>query len=243
MRRVLIVDDEISIRTGLAGLIGWEAEGFEIKALAADGAQALEMCEKQVFDLVITDIKMPRMDGLALAREIAARFPYMRVLILSGYSEFPLAQDAMRSRVSGYLLKPVDPQELLDALRSVAASLPALPGLAQADSSLNKLLTYVQTHATQELSLKQLAGKFGFNASYLGQLFHKETRMVFSDYLNKTRVEMSKELLLRTEYSITAIAAMVGYKYVDHYYRYFRRFEHISPGDYRAGGGAGHGGK
>ncbi|PYI53082.1 response regulator transcription factor [Paenibacillus flagellatus] len=112
MFKVMIVDDEPHIRKGLRTIIPWESFGFVVTAEAEDGAEALERAESHVPDVVITDIRMPRMDGIELSKELKSRFPDIKVLILSGYNEFAYAKEAMKYGVADYLLKPVDPEEL-----------------------------------------------------------------------------------------------------------------------------------
>ena len=120
--RILLVDDEPYTREGLKNLIDWQAHGFGICGEAADGRSALELVARLRPHVVITDIRMPEMDGLELIRrtreELGLGCPF---IVLSGYNEFAYAQTAMRYDVKHYILKPIDEQELacaLDGLRS-----------------------------------------------------------------------------------------------------------------------------
>lgn len=112
MFKVMIVDDEPQIRKGLRTIIPWESFGFAVTAEAEDGVEALERAAAHAPDVVITDIRMPRLDGIGLAKELKSRCPDIQVLILSGYNEFAYAKEAMKYGVADYLLKPVDPEEL-----------------------------------------------------------------------------------------------------------------------------------
>ncbi|GIO38242.1 hypothetical protein J41TS12_31030 [Paenibacillus antibioticophila] len=119
----MVVDDESLTRNFLQSNIpDWSGE-WEVRAVAMDGQEALEMMQTTPFDLVITDIKMPEMDGLELCRRISAQFPQQKIMILSGYDEFPLAQEAIRYGVNCYLLKPIVKEELILALRRVEEEL------------------------------------------------------------------------------------------------------------------------
>ncbi|RKP56976.1 DNA-binding response regulator [Cohnella endophytica] len=121
MYRVLLVDDEPTIREGLSTLIPWQELGYEVIDMAANGQEALQKCNQLRPDLLIVDIRMPGMTGLELIRQIRGLELDMRVLILSGYADFEYAKQAISYRIDGYLLKPVDEDELigyLDQLRS-----------------------------------------------------------------------------------------------------------------------------
>lgn len=123
MYRVLIADDEEPILQGLQVIVPWRQLGFEICGTATDGELALELIAQKKPDLVLMDIRMPGVDGME-AIETARRQGYQGYfIILSGASDFGYAQRAMRSRTSFYLTKPIDEDELADAVRSIAKEL------------------------------------------------------------------------------------------------------------------------
>lgn len=113
MYRIMIVDDEPLIREGLKTLIDWGSYGFDVVAVARDGNDALAQFDEKAPDLMIVDIRMPVMDGLHLIEAVRERNIYTHFLILSGYSEFEYAKRAIHSKVDGYILKPVDEEELV----------------------------------------------------------------------------------------------------------------------------------
>lgn len=125
MYRVMIVDDERLIREGLRGLIDWPSHGFEVVAVAADGVEALELLGQTPVDLVVADIRMPRMDGLEFLETLRSQGEGVRFLVLSGFAEFEYAQRASALRIDGYLLKPVDEGELAKRLAEVRRQLDA----------------------------------------------------------------------------------------------------------------------
>ncbi|WP_338787159.1 response regulator [Metabacillus sp. FJAT-53654] len=123
MKKVFLVDDEMAIREGIGKCIDWNREGFIYCGDASDGEIALPLIEKHEPDIVITDIKMPFMDGLELSRILREKMPSIKIIILSGHDEFEYAREAMRIQVTEYCLKPVSSQDLLTILKKVSSKI------------------------------------------------------------------------------------------------------------------------
>lgn len=123
MYKVLIVDDEKNIRERLVTLFPWHEAGFQVVGSACDGREALERIEQHNPHVVLTDIRMPEMNGLELAQTVQETYPNMKVLILSAYDDFKYAQDAIRFGVKGYLLKPVMKEEIMGVMHDLAIEL------------------------------------------------------------------------------------------------------------------------
>ncbi|WP_308635068.1 response regulator transcription factor [Paenibacillus silvisoli] len=121
--KVLITDDEPTIREGLKSLIEWEELGFEVVGTAANGKDALGKYEQLAPDLMIVDIRMPGMSGLELIEQLRKDGQTVHVLILSGYADFEYAKKAIALSTDGYLLKPVDEDELVDYLKKLCETL------------------------------------------------------------------------------------------------------------------------
>ena len=120
MVKVFLVEDESIIRRGIRDNIAWESHGFEFVGEAGDGEYAYPLILNTKPDILITDIKMPFMDGLELSRLVKKSLPKTRIIILSGYNEFEYAKEAIKIGISDYLLKPVTSVSLLDTLKHVA---------------------------------------------------------------------------------------------------------------------------
>lgn len=123
MYGVLVVDDEKYIRKSIINRIRWEECGTEVIGEASQGNEAYEMLSLNQPGIVITDIRMPGMDGLGLAEKIAEEYPHIKVIIISAYSDFEYAKRAIRYGVREYILKPVDEEELETALKRLCAEL------------------------------------------------------------------------------------------------------------------------
>ncbi|MFP7288759.1 response regulator transcription factor [Shouchella clausii] len=119
MYKVLIADDEWMIREGVKNLIPWKHYGFEVASLACNGKDALEKYKHHKPDLVIADIRMPQMDGLSLLKQIRTENEAVPFLLLSGHADFHYAQEAIGHGVDGYLLKPLEEDELIEHLQMV----------------------------------------------------------------------------------------------------------------------------
>jgi two-component system response regulator YesN len=121
--KVFLVEDEIVAREGIRDNVDWKSAGFEFCGEAPDGEVALPLLEASQPEVVITDIKMPFMDGLQLCKIIREHMPWVKIIILSGHDEFHYAQTALKMGVTEYLLKPVSAQDLYDVLHRVAGLL------------------------------------------------------------------------------------------------------------------------
>ena len=121
--RIILVDDEEEVRKSMIKKLDWEAAGFQVVGDAENGQEALEMIEQLEPDVLMTDIRMPYMDGLELVRRIRQKYPSMKVLIFSGFDDFEYAQQAITLNVTEYILKPVNVEELTEILSRVKIKL------------------------------------------------------------------------------------------------------------------------
>lgn len=120
MIKVFLVEDEIVVRNGIKKQINWEKEGFEFVGEASDGELAFPMIQQLKPEIIITDIKMPFMDGLQLSKLVKKEMPWVKIIILSGYDEFDYAKEAINIGITDYLLKPIASAELLSAVVRVS---------------------------------------------------------------------------------------------------------------------------
>ncbi|MEY8750675.1 response regulator [Alkalicoccobacillus gibsonii] len=123
MYQVLIVDDEPMIREGLCSLIPWHQYGFRVQGTAKNGKEALQLYQRLKPDVIIVDIRMPEMGGLELIHTIRETDSTIRFIILTGHADFAYAKEALVHRVDGYLLKPLDEEELIPLLKQIQVDL------------------------------------------------------------------------------------------------------------------------
>lgn len=123
MYKIFIVEDEIVVREGIKNNIRWEEEGFKIVGDESDGELAYPMIIREQPDILITDIKMPFMDGLELSKLLKKDMPQLKIIIISGYSDFGYAQQAIDIGISEYLLKPITSVKLMTSVKNAAAAI------------------------------------------------------------------------------------------------------------------------
>ena len=123
MYSVFLVDDEPIVLEGIRSKINWEEAGFSFAGEATDGEIALSMIHELKPDILITDIKMPFMDGLELAAAIKKTQPWIKIIILSGHDEFDYAKKAISIGIEDYLLKPFTAEEVLESLKKVSVQI------------------------------------------------------------------------------------------------------------------------
>ena len=140
MYKLIFVDDEDIVREGISSRIRWGENGFELAGVFSDGSAALEFIRKNDVDAVISDISMPRMDGLTLSRKLAETRPRIQILLLTGFDEFEYAQEAVRNRVKEFLLKPITAEELTDVLERTKTELDRLAEAEKEQERLKDLL-------------------------------------------------------------------------------------------------------
>ena len=120
MLKVFLAEDEFVIREGIKNNIDWKGRGYDFCGEAGDGELAFSMIKKLLPDILVTDIKMPFMDGLTLSRMVKAEFPWIEIILLTGFEDFEYAKEAIRIGVASYLSKPISGDNLLVEIDLVA---------------------------------------------------------------------------------------------------------------------------
>ncbi|GIP34084.1 response regulator [Paenibacillus sp. J2TS4] len=245
MLKVMIADDERLVKKSLRVLIETESEGFEVVVEAENGLEALRLAEQFSPDLIITDIRMPSMDGLELIQQVGARRMNAEFIIISGYSDFAYAQSALRYGVTDYILKPVDSDYFLTVLQNVRNKLQdKLPTHTDAlrleiedhhyQSMIKEALAFLEQHyAEPEFSVKDAAAYFGISSNYFSTLFKKLTGISFTQCLTQLRIEQAKKHLQKPFIKVYEIGQLVGYEDYTHFSKTFKKLTGCSPSEYR----------
>lgn len=225
---IIVVEDEARVRTGIVRLIQRERPGYTVVGECDNGADGMRMIKELRPDLIITDIRMPRMDGLKMLQNIRESGIDCAVVILSAYSDFAYAKTAIRYGVSEYLLKPVTADELTQVLDRLAEELQKDGEAANPDTPpgysplIDAVVSWIKTNYHQKITLEEMAERLRVSASYLSTLFSKETGSTFSAYLRDYRVERAKELLRAGDCLVYEIAYRTGFDDAQYFCRVFK---------------------
>ena len=240
----MLVDDERLIIRGLSTVIPWAELGCEIAGTAHDGVSGLELIRSLRPDIVLTDIRMPNMDGLTMLAAIRSEFPGIQMSVLTAYRDFEYARKAITLGVCRYLLKPSNLDELQEAVKLMVSRLDAMPQLPEDpdDESVKEAgnhlvkaaLAYMKEHCTeQHLSLGEVADHVYVSQWHLSKLLNRETDQSFFDLLGSMRIAKAKKLLADPALRIHEIAEMAGFSDVAHFSRSFKKIAGCTPGEYR----------
>ncbi|MBQ7584398.1 MAG: response regulator [Lachnospiraceae bacterium] len=238
---VLIADDEYMIRQSLARRIAETDESFRVVSECGEGRSALDAIEEGDIQVVFTDIRMPEMDGLELARAIHERHPEMLTVILTGFADFEYAQEAIRQGVFDYLLKPVSDDKLEAVLEKLVIKLqtvyelPGDEGLSghSADEVVQRVERYIREHFREEIDFGKLAEEYGFSSAYLSRIFTKSREESPVRYLTRLRMKEAKRLLAMTDEPIARVGELSGYPDQFYFSRTFRKEVGENPTKYR----------
>lgn len=240
MYKLIIVDDEKNIRDGLALCYPWEELGFEVAASLPDGKSALDYIDRFCVDVVLSDIRMPHMDGLAFAKKLHQDRSPVTVVLLSGYAEFEYAQEALRYGVKEYILKPVKYDDILRIFGNICEELDRKRGNKKSeepfagyyDQIVNETVSYLREHYPNA-SLEEAAGIVSLSPNYLSKIFKRKTGVNFSEYLLQIKMERAAELLHDITRKTYEIAAEVGYDNPKNFTRAFKQYSGKTPREFR----------
>ena len=182
MYKLVIVEDEDHIRQSLERLIPWQELGFQVADTFADGSDALAYLTENPCDVVLTDILMSRMSGLELTQRLHEIHPQVKIVILSGHSDFAYAQQAIRYNVVRYLVKPLDEDELMDVFKGIKTQLDEQQeDLLMAESETRDLKQLLQKSFFRDLLSGRVTSENELNA-YLrllgAETLHKEAPLL-----------------------------------------------------------------
>ena len=242
---VLIIDDEPMMCMGVKEMVDWENHGFSKIDMRFSYEEGLKAAISGEYNLVLCDIRLQEQSGLSIIRQMKERDVSSTVVIISAFPEFSYAQTAMELGVFQYLLKPF-PKEALEACLNRLTE--HLPKQVAAEASyehfdklerrrgnrIDRILEYIHDNATDpSLSLSRVASAFYMNASYLGQRFHQQTGIKFTDYLNLYRIVRACDLLLNTQLLTYEISEIVGFGNINYFHRVFKKITGVGTEEFR----------
>lgn len=256
MYTLMVLDDENIVRRGICTLLDFDALGISAHFEARDGEEALRLMATHRIDLILSDINMPKMDGLEFSRRAKALDPGVRIALMTGHDYLDYAIQAIKIGVDDYILKPVSKEDVRKLLvrlmekkraetqnlqvKNAVEKLAAQAGGSTEHTLKNQLAAALRAHSNeQDFSLNMLAASVDYSVSYLSTQFKKLFGENFRDYLLRLRLEQAKILLLSTDMKNYEIAAAVGIEDANYFSVCFRRKYQMTTTEYRAGAQSG----
>ena len=261
MYRLLIVDDEQIIRQGLS-LLPWAENEIEVVAILKNGIEAEEWINSNEIDILLTDIRMPGISGIDLARIAFQTYPNAQVVLLTGYGEFEYAKEAITLGVFDYILKPSTPAEIIACikracqrfqeekntkvkLKKMESELQDYSMLIKPSESLtesqedriDKIIRFIYANYDKELTLSVLAAEFHFTTVYLSHYIKKATGYTFLEILTSVRMYYAARYLKETSMKNGEICHKVGVPDERYFGQLFKKSYEMTPYEYRKMGG------
>lgn len=260
MYRLMIVEDETLIRAGLMKYFNWEELGFSEITEAENGLDALIMAKETKPDFILTDIRMPKMDGLQLIEELRSHLPDCIFVILSGYEDFSYARKAITLGVTSYLIKPLQYEESLETIRQAVCKMVQIKqdrqkrafaeqvllekeiqvkekylaeSAAGEDPIFSRIESYILKNIDKDISLNMIATAFYYNPAYLSRLFKSKLNKNYITFLTEVRIKFAKERLRNPSFSVSEVGSICGYQSYKHFVKNFKKVTGITPSDYR----------
>lgn len=248
MMKVVVVEDEELVRRGIVLTVEWESIDCLVVGEAANGAEGLEVIRRHDPELVITDIKMPHMDGVEMIRALREEgVCKAEFIILTAHSDFDYAHSALKLGVADYLLKPFLDGQLEEAVEKVQERLRKSAPDTQLSGQLlrfdikkdgkskyiEQAIQYIREHYSDPgISVQTVAEHLGISEGHLSRTFKKETDYTFLSYLTHYRIHMAMELLKDTRVKVYEVSDQVGYLDTTYFSTLFKRLTGISPSEY-----------
>jgi len=243
MYRIFLADDETWEIKGMKKIIQEMDLPLLVDGEAEDGIAAWNGLQEKKPDILLADIRMPGLTGLELVQRIRQEEMNTKVVFVSGYAEFSYAQKALRMGVSDYLLKPVEEEELKEALEELMKELDGERESREEEFQgteenfpfvIQNIIQEIQENFCGELTLKSLADKYYISDSRLSVQLKEQLDMSFPNYLASLRIQKAKELMRARGLSLETIAKMVGFKDYFYFNKVFKKMEGVSPSKFRS---------
>ncbi|MBO4376833.1 MAG: response regulator [Lachnospiraceae bacterium] len=252
MIKVLVVDDETLVRQGIVMETDWSSLDCTVIAEASNGLEGLDAIKKYSPDLIICDIRMPKMDGLEMLQKMRAEGNTTPVIFLTAYSDFSYAQQAIKLSATDYLLKPFEDGDLEKAITRVTTRISRdrrnQRAMHEADVLSDELiekkgdkskyvaeaLSYIAEHyGDEDLGIKTVAESIGISEGHLSHVFKAETDYTVNAFITRYRIKAAMKLLSDVRYKVYEVAEKVGYKDITYFSSVFKKITGLNPSDFQ----------
>jgi two-component system response regulator YesN len=263
MYRVVLVEDSKLLRTGMKYTLDWDSLDCEIAGDAENGQEGLELIRRTRPDIVITDIRMPGLDGLEMIERLHAEQNGAVFIIISAYHEFTYAQRAVRYGVADYMVKPFTDEEIMETMRSACTRVEAnrqdallrwrletveKSKIITFESYLSseegkvkreytqRAIQYIKDHYAENINVHLIANALNVSESHLSKVFKETMHHTIGEYLMQYRIKEACRLLQNFSYRICEVSEQVGYTDQRYFSVAFKRIMGVTPGGFRDGG-------
>ena len=229
---ILIADDEKYVRLELRSLLEELLPQADIEEVE-NGSGLMKELDSGMYHMAFVDIKMPGKSGLEILKELDLPNSETIVIILSGYSEFSYAREAIRLGVSEYMLKPVTRDELLKVIQKLIPSLQIRKSGNETDNQLiHDAENVIYKRFREQIGVAQIAEKLNVSPNYLSSQFKKYKNQTLTSFITDLRLNAGKEMLQLPGANVKHIAESLGYQSSRHFARLFREKFNKSPSEY-----------
>lgn len=263
MYRVVLVEDSKLLRTGMKYTLDWDSLDCEIVGDAENGQEGLELIRRTQPDIVITDIRMPGLDGLEMIERLHAERNGAVFIIISAYNEFTYAQRAVRYGVIDYIVKPFTDEEIMEAMRSTCgrveasrqdtllrrrletvekSKIIAFEGYLSSEEGkvkreyTQRAIQYIKDHYAENINVHSVARALNVSESHLSKVFKETMCHTIGEYLMQYRIKEACRLLQNPGFRICEVSEQVGYTDQRYFSVAFKRIMGVTPGSFRDGG-------
>ena len=240
MLKVLIVEDEELIRKGIALTVDWATLDCVVVGEAANGEDGLAAVERYGPNLIITDVRMPRMDGVEMMFQLRKRGCRAHAIVLTAYSDFSYVRSALQFGAVDYLLKPFHDGDLEKAVQRVQAKLAPKqtvlpePKTGSGNRYVSEAIQYIKNHYQEpDISVSSVAQSLNISEGHLSHTFRKETGSTLLGYLTRYRIHKAAELLKDCRVKVYEVAEQVGYRDIGYFSNTFKKITGKTPSEYQ----------
>ncbi|MEH7239072.1 response regulator transcription factor [Bacillus sp. JJ1562] len=241
--KAIIIDDEKHVREGLLLLAEWKKFGIDTIFEAKDGEEAVKIISEHQPEIIFTDMRMPKKDGISLLKWISKSGILSKTIVVSGYDDFEYMRNAIFYKSFDYLLKPIEPDVLNETLEKAVNEWKeqalhqrtlVTPNTYQKEKTgIHLIEEFVRQNYQKEINLQEIADRFFFSREYISRKFKQEFDDTITDYVMKIRMEKAKELLENPHLKIYEIANHVGYQNEKYFSKLFKKLIGVRPNEYR----------
>lgn len=258
MIRIVVVEDEVLVKKGLILTTDWQKYGCEVVGEASNGLEGISIIEKLKPDIVITDVRMPGLDGIKMIECLKEAGVDSEFIIITGFGEFEYAHKAVKLGVRDFLVKPIDDEDLELALTNTCRVVidrqriekirdkldnigdsrimffkEYIVDQAEDDDYVARAVKYIGLNYKLDITVKTVADSLFISESYLSRLFKSKVGQTFGDYLTYYRIKKACELLREPDGKIYEIAGKIGYKDQRYFSLIFKKLVGVTPKEFR----------